>query len=116
MPQAKEIRVTFHGWEHAQYFQGHGVSFTRFTDCVTGIGESTSAALDDALEQIASAGAWEVSDEQIREAVFEECGKTLEGLEEESENDSSAMHDGCPTDEREHEGCELSYFVSIDLR
>lgn len=117
MPQAKEIRITFHGREHAQYFQGHGLGpKSRFISCATGVGDSNSAALDDALEQIASAGEFSISDDMVRTEVQAMTGQTLESLESLEDYDRIALHDGCPTDEREHEGCELSYFVSIDMR
>lgn len=52
----KDFRIVNHGVERSDYFQGHGVSFTRFTDCATGIGHSEKEALEDALDQLASSG------------------------------------------------------------
>lgn len=51
-----EFELIDHGMEHAQYFQGCGVAFTRFAHVVTGIGENPAEAIDDCLEQIAQAG------------------------------------------------------------
>lgn len=110
----QEIRIVFHGMCSADYFQGHGVAFTRYTGCVTGAGDSNSAALDDALEQIASAGDVEISDEMIREAVKAETGLTLEALESQADFDSEDLHDECP-EESDHE-CNRYFYVSIDWR
>lgn len=51
--KVSEHEVIDHGVEHEQYFQGCGVSFTRFEECYTGCGASAHDALDDALEQAA---------------------------------------------------------------
>jgi hypothetical protein len=113
MKQPQEIRVVFHGPEHAQYFQGHGVSFTRFTACVTGVGDSVNEALGDAREQLVNGCDWEVSEAQLREAVLAESGRTLEDLEADESDDREALHADCLTD---HDECELHYYVSIDVR
>lgn len=44
-------------WEshHEQNWQGHGIAFTQWTDCVTGVGDSISEAMDDAIEQAVEA-------------------------------------------------------------
>lgn len=52
------FEIVDHGIEGSQYFQGCGVSFTEFSEVVTGIGDNPAAALDDCLEQMASNG-WE---------------------------------------------------------
>ena len=49
------FEIVDHGIEHNQYFQGCGTSYTEFDECVTGCGENALEALNDALEQIASA-------------------------------------------------------------
>lgn len=48
-----EYQIINHGVQNEQYFQGCGVSFTRFTDVSTGIGESACVAMEDALESLA---------------------------------------------------------------
>lgn len=53
MKMIKDYEVLDHGVEHAQFFQGCGVSFTRFNSCVTGVGETAQEAYDDCLEQMA---------------------------------------------------------------
>lgn len=51
-----EFELIDHGIEHSQYFQGCGVSFTRFANVATGIGDNPAEAIDDCLEQVAQAG------------------------------------------------------------
>jgi len=53
MKRIAEFETVNHGIEHEQYFQGCGVSFTRFDDVYTGIGNSEHEALEDALDQAA---------------------------------------------------------------
>lgn len=62
MRKIKDYQIVDHGVEHVQYFQGAGVSFTRFTDdtCYTGVGDSPAEALEDALEQLAMSGEFDV--------------------------------------------------------
>ncbi len=47
------FQILDHGIEHAQYFQGCGVSHTDFEHVATGCGHNLLEALDDAIEQIA---------------------------------------------------------------
>lgn len=56
MKRILDYSITDHGVEHHQYFQGDGISFTEYTDCATGCGNSAYDALDDAFEQLASNG------------------------------------------------------------
>ncbi len=51
-----EFELIDHGIDHSQYFQGCGVSFTRFANVVTGIGDNLAEAIDDCLEQVVQAG------------------------------------------------------------
>ena len=55
-----EYTIVDHGIEHCQYFQGEGTSYTEFTDCATGIGDSAYEAMEDALENLAQ-GDWNIS-------------------------------------------------------
>jgi hypothetical protein len=48
-----DYEIVRHGVELPDYFQGCGVSFTRFEHVATGIGDMEKEAFDDALEQIA---------------------------------------------------------------
>jgi hypothetical protein len=65
MRKAIEHELIVHGVEHAQYFQGCGLSFTSFDDVATGIGGDAAEALEDALESLAE-GDWEVDEDAIR--------------------------------------------------
>jgi hypothetical protein len=56
MKKAKEYEIINHGPEHSQYFQGCGVSYTKFDTCVTGIGDNAKDAYNDAVEQIYEMG------------------------------------------------------------
>jgi hypothetical protein len=47
------------GVNYPDYFSGFGVSFTEYTDCAVGIGDTPQEALDDALEMLAQSG-WNV--------------------------------------------------------
>lgn len=84
MRTPKDFRIIYHGIEHEQYFQGHGVSFTHWDDCVTGIGSSNREALDDALEQLACAGEWDAIglEVMIREQSEFPTDKPDTGLDE----------------------------------
>lgn len=52
------LKFEFTDWtlDHPDYFQGHGVAFTEFDECYTGIGNSPLEAAEDAIEQCAYAG------------------------------------------------------------
>ena len=54
--EIQEFRVVDHGTEHAQYFQGHGVAFTAYTDTFLGNGISAQEAAREAAEQMAMSG------------------------------------------------------------
>ena len=54
------FEIVDHGIDHAQYFQGCGVSRTKFAEVATGCGDNPAEALADALEQLATDG-WDVS-------------------------------------------------------
>lgn len=49
-----------HGVHHEQYFQGCGTALTGYTEVETGIGNTGEEALEDAIEQLASSGEWDV--------------------------------------------------------
>ena len=55
-----DYKITDHGVEHSQYFQGAGVAFTKWEECFTGIGNSPAEALEDALEQVAQGDEWAI--------------------------------------------------------
>ena len=51
--QVKEFQLIDHGIDHSQYFQGCGVSFTRYEFVSTGCGNNFQEAMDDCMESIA---------------------------------------------------------------
>lgn len=51
-----QFEVLNHGVEHEQYFQGAGVSFTKWDTIQTGFGLTPLAALEDTLEIMAQMG------------------------------------------------------------
>ena len=50
MKKIKSFEIINHGYDHAQYFQGCGISFTPFEDVATGLGYSAADAYEDAIE------------------------------------------------------------------
>jgi len=59
------FEIVDHGIEGSQYFEGCGVSFTEFSEVVTGIGDNPAEALADCLEQMGSDG-WELDGFEVR--------------------------------------------------
>jgi hypothetical protein len=93
MKTISEYQILDHGVENSQYFQGCGVSFTKFDDVSTGIGSTPAEALDDALESLAQ-NDWDVS--SITDKLSEESGIP------ESEDD-----------ENDGGGVEIFHYVSV---
>jgi hypothetical protein len=60
MKTIKEYNIVDHGIEHEQYFQGHGIAMTEYSDCATGCGNNSVEAFEDALDSLAQNG-WDVS-------------------------------------------------------
>lgn len=60
MKKITEYQVVDHGFDAEQSFQGCGVSFTDFEDVSTGVGDTATEALEDALECLSQSG-WDVS-------------------------------------------------------
>jgi len=54
-----DYQIIDHGIEHEQSFQGCGVSFTPYTDCFTGMGNTFAEAFEDALDQIGMDGQYD---------------------------------------------------------
>ena len=55
-----DYQITDHGVEHSQYWQGAGVSCSKWVACYTGIGDSPAEALEDALESVAMDGVYDL--------------------------------------------------------
>jgi hypothetical protein len=92
MKQAKDFRITYHGIDRSDYFQGHGIA-PNWTDCATGIGSSNREALDDAIDSLAQ-NDWD--------PVTIECL-----IREQSE---------FPQDKPDTLDEDFYYFVSVDVR
>lgn len=56
MKTVTKFQIIDHGVEHAQYFQGCGLSFTDYNDVATGCGSTPKEALDDAIDSLAQNG------------------------------------------------------------
>lgn len=139
-----DFQIHDHGPNHAQYFTGHGLAFSKFKDCATGCSFTPEEALDDALEQLAQNG-WNV--DPIDDSVaakeikantqtvddWHDCGKelpddvklikredgkfevpTVEGTFE-TEADATAAYLE-ENHDRLVEGCEHQWYVSVDVR
>jgi hypothetical protein len=106
-----DFRITNHGVSHSQYFQGHGVSFSKFETCATGIGMSEKEALDDALEQLACAGEFDI-------AALEETAEFKEAAQELTDADliTPILQSELKEDESlSYDDCEVHVFVSVDI-
>jgi hypothetical protein len=55
--------VTYHGAMISDFFQGWGVSFTKYNYCYTGVGSNPAQAYEDAILQAESSG--ELTDEYL---------------------------------------------------
>lgn len=117
------FEIVDHGIDHAQYFQGCGVSHTKFAEVATGCGDNPAEALADALEQLACIG-WDVSkietsaegvaylkadkpsaSDEVREQLVADTPIELD----ESEEDYSARLDEALSDCNS----ELYYYMSV---
>lgn len=73
-----DFEVSDLGVEHSQYFAGYGCAGTSFAHCAYGIGDNPREALDDCLEQIASAGDIDTEDLERRiYAAYPDLGNTV---------------------------------------
>ena len=52
-PKLGDFEVEFLGVEYPDYFQGYGVSFSKYENCTYGIGNTEEEALDDCIEMFA---------------------------------------------------------------
>jgi hypothetical protein len=98
MKKISEFEIRDHGIDHSQYFQGCGVSHTRFNHVVTGCGSNAKEAFEDALEQMAPDGVETDSIEKDCDGKF-----SLSTVEHFLQSRGEEMT----------EECELYYYVSI---
>jgi hypothetical protein len=104
------VEIRFHGIEHEQYFQG--VSMPKWgKDLATGIGESYSEAIEDALEQLAS-NLEAIPEELLNEACKAETGKDLNELDNLAPFEAEQLHsDECM--ENGEYACDHHYYASV---
>lgn len=96
--------ITDYGIEHAQYFQGHGVSFTKYKHCSLGSGETYAEALEDALDQAACEG-YDI------ELTAEDEPSQWEGK---GPSANSQHEDYC--EEENHSNCDSELYYYVGLR
>lgn len=70
-----DYQLIDHGIDGSQYFTGCGTAFTKYTHCVTGIGENPAEAIEDCLEQIAC-GDGDVDTEELEARILSDEGWT----------------------------------------
>lgn len=110
LKRVKSLRIVDHGPEHAQYFQGHGIALTRYTDSATGCGSTPGEALEDALDMLAQNG-WELSTAHGPDGRFGPGPATCADAVDLQVSEGNA-HSDCPEDD---EACELYWYVSVDV-
>lgn len=69
MKRIIEYEIIDHGVEHEQYFQGCGVSHTKFDEVYTGIGSTLREALRDADEQMAGSLGTYLQNDELEEEI-----------------------------------------------
>ena len=113
----EEYELIDHGVEHSQFFQGCGVSLTKFTDIATGYGENPAEAINDALEQLAGYG-YDV--DELERRILEDEGWKEFPIDPNAHIDCEPEHgETCKSDCEEfcgHGDCELQYLVSIRVK
>jgi hypothetical protein len=76
-----DYELLSHGFDHSQYFQGCGTSFTSFEHVVTGCGGSEKEAFENALEQITDA------DDSVLNGILERLSEDRHPSESEDMNE-----------------------------
>lgn len=105
MTKTSNYEITDYGIENADYFQGHGTSFTRYAHSALGCGDSYDEALEDALDSAAQEG-FEI--DLLPEDDPALC-PALKAL--------SAWGYHCQNcDKEEHDACESNLYYYVGLR
>jgi hypothetical protein len=135
--EGKEVRsfeIHDHGIDHAQYFQGHGLSHSNMEATATGVGDDYQEALDDALGQLAQEG-WtnlemiEQSEamegtggsvsaevyEQARDEVLAEHPEFIDPLTDDVAEQYVDELEDLITELMQNSESELNYYVSVDV-
>jgi hypothetical protein len=112
-----EFEIVDHGADHAQYFQGAGVMFSRFTDIATGVGDTPREALENARQQVfEDLNGREDLDLSNLDAVCD-TAKKAKGAGVSCHESCECEHGitgGCAEDrEGWHDECEIHCYVSI---
>jgi hypothetical protein len=106
--------VVFYGVEHAQHFQGIGVSYARWAHACLGVGEDAPSALGDALDNLASGEDGPALDLLVK---LIETGRDFGWAKLNAEHESVRRHLEGFTDLQEDEDmpedCELYYYVGL---
>ena len=110
MKTLTQFEILDHGVDHAQYFQGCGVSYTKFDECVTGCGQDAKEAIEDALESMAQN---DVNTDEIEKSdeykAIDRADKKVPGYEPLLTVEKFVKNQG----EEMADDCELYYYVSI---
>lgn len=117
------FEIVDHGIDHAQYFQGYGVSRTKFTVSATGYGDNPAEALNDALESLAQAD-WDVSKVEtsaegvayakaVKPSTSDEVRAQLEADNPQGNGESDADYSARIDEYQSVCGSELYYYVSV---
>lgn len=124
MKPIRQFQVIHHGIECSQYFQGCGVSHTKFEEVATGVGDTPLEAIDDALESLAQNG-WDVSSieasDDYRKAKLsvtsasDEIRQLVIGENPQNEGESNDDYDERLEDlfEEANTGMDTYYYLSI---
>lgn len=104
MKTITDYQIVDYGIENAQYFQGHGVSFTKYHYSSLGCGDDYRTAMEEALEDAALQG-------------FEIELKTEDLPEQPANNALSAWEHHCQNCEQVgHDNCESELYYYVGLR
>ena len=117
------FEIVDHGIDHAQYFQGCGISRTKFSDVATGCGDNPAAALSDALETLAQDG-WDVSKVEAsaegidylnadKPSASDEVRAQLEADNPQGNNESDADYSARLDEYQSDAESELYYYLSV---
>ncbi len=109
MKSISSFEIIDHGIDHAQYFQGCGVSFTEFEYVVTGYGQNAKEAFSDALDQIVN------QDFEIKTIAESREGDSYDSDGAEQNSVAKYLESQNMTENTEDiaEDSELGYYLSI---
>jgi hypothetical protein len=106
MKRVNDYELRDHGITSPCYFQGCGTAFTKYTDCVTGVGDNPAEAIDDALESLAMASDYDAEELEARILADEEWNEF-------PPTPSVALEFPAEDEDNPEDCAELYYYVSI---